>query len=424
LNGYDQPHPGPGSTGTTASCRCPCHHEPKRVVRCCVCYTKGKDPCECKEKRRCCGDPVPPRRPRAPEPPGWRPGARPPPNPLAGAVNDADLHRRFRSAIIDLLRTGGGRAGPPFGPRKTEFLPYLVVRANAGDRGARPLTVPFWESPDIFVAPNLDAQTAPAVPTTHAGLAQAGAPNTLWAHVWNLGLAPVANARVEFWFIAPVAGVDPSWQLIGVTHVDLDDRFSGTAHTIVKCPTTWVPPFVNGGHECLLVRCFDPLTDPLGPSPFNAIVDRHVAQRNITVIDATSPAILTLPLRLGCGAPQGSATVTVGPVRADLVGWLTKLAGAGQRLQDAPGVNEIIGLLGPTPVQRRETPPDLGELPANVAGRLLRRRIDFERGCDELEVLLYVFVDGLQPGQCRIYRVQQTMGNSLIGGYTVIARRQ
>lgn len=421
MSGYSQP-PVPGGTATP-SCSCPCHREPKRVVQCCVCYAKGKQPCECGEKRRCCGDPVAPRRPAAPEAPGWRPGRVPPPNPLAGAVSDDDLHRRFRGAVIEVLRTGSGPGGPPLGPRKTEFLPYLVVRANGGDRGARPLTVPpWWESPDIFVAPNLDAQTAPEVPTTHAGLAQAGASNTLWAHVWNLGLAPVVNARVEFWFIAPIVGVDTSWQLVGVTHVDLGDRFSGRAHTVAKCPTTWVPPSV--GHQCLMVRCFDPLTDPLGPSPFNASADRHVAQRNISVIDASSPAMLQLPLRLGCDAPRGPATVTVASVRADTVGWLTKLAGAGERLREAPRAAEIFGLLGPTPVQRRETPPDLGELPHEVAAKLLRRHIDFERGCDELEVLLYLRVDGLDEGECRVYRVQQAMGSSVIGGYTVVARKQ
>ena len=35
---------------------------------------------------------------------------------------------------------------------------------------------------------------------------------------------------------------------IGVEHVDLGDRTSGKAHTIVKCPISWVPSFINGGH--------------------------------------------------------------------------------------------------------------------------------------------------------------------------------
>jgi hypothetical protein len=37
--------------------------------------------------------------------------------------------------------------------------------------------------------------------------------------------------------------------------------------------------------------------------------------------------------------------------------------------------------------------------------------------------LFYLRVDGLEERQCRVYRVQQAMGNKVIGGCTVIARR-
>jgi hypothetical protein len=56
------------------------------------------------------------------------------------------------------------------------------------------------------------------------------------------------------------------------------------------------------------------------------------------------------------------------------------------------------------------------------AARLLSRNIAFERGCDELEALLYMHVDGLRPKECRVYRITQTAGGRLVGGYTVIAR--
>src|SRR6266566_4736280 len=32
------------------------------------------------------------------------------------------------------------RKGPRFGPRKDEYLPYLLIRTASGDRGARPFT--------------------------------------------------------------------------------------------------------------------------------------------------------------------------------------------------------------------------------------------------------------------------------------------
>src|SRR5436853_3372609 len=37
------------------------------------------------------------------------------------------------------------------GQRGDLYLPYLLMRANAGDLGARPVVGPFWESPDILL---------------------------------------------------------------------------------------------------------------------------------------------------------------------------------------------------------------------------------------------------------------------------------
>ncbi len=42
--------------------------------------------------------------------------------------------------------------------------------------------------------------------------------------------------------------------------------------------------------------------------------------------------------------------------------------------------------------------------------------------CDELEALFYMHVDGLRPKECRAYRISQTVGGKMVGGYTVIAR--
>ncbi|PYQ62073.1 MAG: hypothetical protein DMF53_13890 [Acidobacteria bacterium] len=93
-----------------------------------------------------------------------------------------------------------------FHPMQDEIDMGLVQIGNSNHGSFRPLTVPFWESPDIFVAPDMNASTAPDTPTTLGGLAKAGVPNTLWAHVWNLGRAPVYNARVEFyWRAGPIS---------------------------------------------------------------------------------------------------------------------------------------------------------------------------------------------------------------------------
>src|SRR6202158_5847151 len=56
----------------------------------------------------------------------------------------------FRGQVRNILKNG-----PVFGARKDEFLPFLFIRAKAGDRGGRKINGEFWESPDIYVAPNL-----------------------------------------------------------------------------------------------------------------------------------------------------------------------------------------------------------------------------------------------------------------------------
>ena len=378
------------------------------------------------EKRGCCGEPRPTNRPDFPKAPGWEKGDKPPRNPLEGATGYNDLRRKFAQAVIGLIREGESAKGPKFGRRTNEYLPYLLVRAAAGDRGRRALTIPFWESPDIFVAPRLEARLAPDMPTTDAGQAEAGVPNTLWAHVWNLGRAPAYNARVEFYWFNPRLGFDEnSANLIGVTHVDLGHRYGGAAHRIVKCPVSWVPRYLNHGHECLMVRVFDPLTDPLTPRQWDANNDRHVGQRNITVVNASSPAAVELNLSLGCGVPPGPAQLHVQEVQPKEVRWLSVLEGKRDHgYRPGARLKEVVGFTHPTPVRPDADKATLKGIDLQSASRLLNRKLDFERGCDELEVLFYVHVDGLRRGECKVYRIVQTVGVKLAGGYTVIARQR
>ena len=283
----------------------------------------------------------------------------------------------------------------------------------------------FWESPDIFIAPNLEAGNAPNSPTTSAGLAQAGVPNTLWVHVWNLGQAPVYNARVEFYWFDPTLGFnEAAANLIGVAYVDLGHRSSGKAHAYVKCPTSWVPQFLNGGHECLMVRCFEPLTDPLGPHSWDASDDRHVGQRNIHVQNASSPAVVQMALRLGCGVGPGQPA------------WKFTLS----RLLNFRGLhywpakkNHVLREAAKPPCDCRAFAPDLWSnlharytlknLTPEIAKGFLRSRIEFERGCEELEATVYVSVEGLVKGECKVFRVEQRVSGKLVGGYTIITRK-
>ena len=96
------------------------------------------------------------------------------------------------------------------GPRNELYLPFLFMRANPGDLGARPVVGPFWESPDILLLAGVDPAAAPRVPPELGQTALAGQPNTIYAHVWNFGLAQAPNVVVEFYWCDPSLGIGPA----------------------------------------------------------------------------------------------------------------------------------------------------------------------------------------------------------------------
>jgi hypothetical protein len=180
--------------------------------------------------------------------------------------------------LLPQLKDEGQRGG-----RAQRFYPYLLVRSLVGDRGDRPINVPFWESPDIWTAPGAPA-ASPAIPANPGGVVTAGEPNTVYAHVWNLGRAPIMGVKVEYYWFNPTLGINAAHaNLIGVARVDLGPRNSTGCHRLVKCPKAWVPVVENNGHECLVVRVSAIGDNISATHPWDAWADRHVAQRNIHV---------------------------------------------------------------------------------------------------------------------------------------------
>jgi hypothetical protein len=422
--------------------------EPKPPIRCgCKCHGTAvvhvSLTCDCGRPVVPCGDgdecaPPPPRKqpgivdpPDVPPPFTTRTNPRAtwedPDRPPAGSPDETQWVRRR----IDEIR----RKGPTFGPRKNEFLPYLLVRTASDDRGGRPYSGIFWESPDIFVAPNQDSDTAPPMPVGAGGVAQAGAPNTLYAHIWNLGRAPAFHVRVEFWWFNPSLGLSrSSANLVGAAYCDLGDRWthfdqwtemeqpygrwlSRGCHAIVPCPETWAPVYQNNGHECLVVRAFEPLLDALAPDQFQASADRHVGQRNIAVVPSSSAAALDLSLDLGWQSKPGEAEVDVELAPPESMEFLRVLTHSRNPGLVTPAVEVVAGLLPPAPAgsARRSFGVDPGE-----AAALLKRRERFHRGCDPLELTLHASVGHLEPGEAQVVRVRQWIDGEIVGGYSVV----
>ncbi|MFF3584978.1 hypothetical protein [Streptomyces mirabilis] len=171
--------------------------------------------------------------------------------------------------------------------RKTGLFPCLLIRGTVpGDRTARPLwpPSPCWESPDILL---MDARVHGPFDRSRLVLQpRAHATYRVFIHVWNLGRFPAYGVAVRAWWAAPgfFDGSRPETaNLIGGTWIDaLDDRTRPGCHRIVELEPAWTVVPNNMGHECLLASA-DCVGDPWS-NRLEANNDRHVAQRNLTIL--------------------------------------------------------------------------------------------------------------------------------------------
>lgn len=304
------------------------------------------------------------------------------------------------------------------GPRtKLAVCPILFIRANPGDFGARPVAGVFWESPDIFIAPGIAPAAAPAIPADLGGVAQANADNTVYAHVWNLGLGAAVGTLVEFYWFNPTLGFKEGEQnLIGFKTVDLGPRGGAGSHMVVKCPNSWKATYLNGGHECLVVRVSQIPSDPLSVPPWDASQNRHIGQRNIHVMTAAEAAAKpTVGINVGPLFGQ-AAQVAVARANTTTMPWLhlatnsrTVVPGTGTPTGDV-GITAAIPIGGGL--------PNLGAVP-NPRGAGLIGDGHGVTG-DGMQVG-FVTTDG-NPGNgnAHVYRVSGSQNGQTFGGYTVV----
>jgi hypothetical protein len=187
---------------------------------------------------------------------------------------------------------------------------------------------------------------------------------------------------------------------------------------VVKCPTTWIPEFLNNGHECLVVRIGDAMLDPVAVQSFSPSTDRHVGQRNIAVVPAASPAQVTVDLQLGWYATPGEADVDVLVEAPGTMEWLQLYAGSRTTGLRTPSGPVSAGLLNPVPVG--VIPPAVDTLPPAERAKLLRQRERFHHGCDGLHIPLHAFAADLAADEAQVIRVRQRIDGVLVGGYTVV----
>ena len=327
-------------------------------------------------------------------------------------------------------RVAANRQGLPFAASRQDmhYTPWLLVRSDAGDTGARPLPSGsvFWESPDIWTESALGINQ-PAV----------GQPNQVFARVTNLGWQCAMGVTVKFWWADPSAAItETTAHLIGVGSADIPSGWS----VVVECPTPWVPILKNGGHECLIAEAYIgetpniPFSDPL-TAPMDPVSDRHVGQKNEQLITLspgqsfTAPIgvlnVFSIPLPLTIEVrPLHLTTIhpllraRVGLVRAELQPPSSELS-LSLRLSDAPGVVTRPSTLFAGRLLSMAQQEFAGKSVDAVAPTQVTHTEQFEPWESRTIKVTGQIPPGAIPGQTYGFRVIQRFGRMIAGGYTV-----
>jgi hypothetical protein len=100
--------------------------------------------------------------------------------------------------------------------------------------------------------------------------------------------------RVDFYFVAPSLGItSEAPQPIGTAWTTLLAGHS----TVVTCPQQWTPPeYPTNLHACVIVTCSAPVQHDTPTAPANPALDRHVGQRNLTVLEGGAGDKLSVQL--------------------------------------------------------------------------------------------------------------------------------
>ncbi|GHO88689.1 hypothetical protein [Dictyobacter formicarum] len=166
------------------------------------------------------------------------------------------------------------------------YTPYLYIPYNGTDTGNRPLgpNIKFWGSPHIAVSH-----------TDQYGNVVPGQPITITARVFNGGLKPALPfITVQFFVFNSSLAFTTANSLFTAT-IQPTKQIPSKGYIEVSSPTPWIPEPVENGHPCIVVQCSTPEegTDSL-KFPFFAALDRHVAQRNMTVANPVAGQKLIL----------------------------------------------------------------------------------------------------------------------------------
>ncbi len=233
---------------------------------------------------------------------------------------------------------------------------------------------PYWYySPDIWVQPQGTPDSGPPGVTPVAGQ-----PYDVWVRVHNMypeATDPYWNLFVE-WAI-PGTGNLPVIQANFLNGVVLGGVANGLpigasvnpGQLDIKCATTWVPMYENGGHECLIAVVYDTSsigTFPVDPGPPGSLGSLNgdagpgaqgslsIAQRNLGVLMSTVHPI-RYPFQVGYvgGIREGFTLVAEEVPLSGVAAFLPGVPG-GETVLRHPGKVEHLGIVHSTNPTVRE----------------------------------------------------------------------
>ncbi len=210
-------------------------------------------------------------------------------------------------------------------PDDIPYTPFLVIRYTPNDVGLRPLPwgSPFWDSPDIWIESS-----------DPLGQGVPGEDNFVHVRIHNLGLADAAPVQVDFYWANPALGLGAA----SMNHIGTEwGIIPGLNYQEIRCNTPWVPVYVNQGHECLMVNCSNFTADPI-TAPFQPWLDRHVGQKNVTVLPAQAGQSLNFTLEVVNLFPL--------PAQVEIMARTAHLAFSPQVLKKAPTPQLVETVLG------------------------------------------------------------------------------
>ena len=184
---------------------------------------------------------------------------------------------------------GEGGEGLPRDDDTFDGITYLYIRTNPADTGAEPLAagLQFWTSPDIWIVKPNGTVGGEAVPNQI---------NQLQVTVTNAGGIPAIDALVDAFVADPALAITPATATpVGSGYLDIPAYSTG----MISFP--WAPQPGDTGHRCIVARVslVAPLDTYTNPTAFEVVQDRHVAQRNIQVLEVGQGRTITFPFVLG-----------------------------------------------------------------------------------------------------------------------------